>query len=133
MSDWFKEKDAVSSRFLDSWIEYSGVPAQVMTGLGHLEGKEVHILADGTVHTPQTVESGQITLDNEYSEVLVGLQYISEIRPMLSDVPSQSGTAIGRMQRIINLDITLYDSLGMHIGKESQEDVHFAPTEDDEE
>ena len=122
MSDWFKGSTAQEGQFLDSWIEYSGVPAQVMTGLDHLEGKEVHILADGMVHPPTVVVSGEVTLNGEYSEVLIGLPYITEIRPLLADIPDTKGTSIGRMQRTCYIDVILYNSLGMYIGRDDSED-----------
>jgi hypothetical protein len=122
LSDWFTGTEAVEGQFLDSWIEYSGPPANHMAGLSHLEGKLVHILADGTVHPPQIVVAGQVTLNNKYSEVLIGLQYITEIRPFLMDLPSKTGTAFGRMQRIVNVDVNLYNSLGMYLGRDDSED-----------
>lgn len=125
MADQFKGTKASQGEFLDSWIEYSGVSESIMAGLEHLEGKEVHILANGTVHPTRIVQNGQITLDNEYTEVLVGLQYITEIRPYLKEIPTKTGNTVGRMQRVINVDVNLYKSLGMVIGRDDQVDGEY--------
>ncbi|MFX7040737.1 hypothetical protein ABTH85_18755, partial [Acinetobacter baumannii] len=48
-----------------------GSPTLVVTGLDHLEGCLVDILADGNPHPRRTVEDGEITLDFEASVVHV--------------------------------------------------------------
>lgn len=122
MYDMLRPKIAEDGRYLDSFLVYDGTPTQTVTGLEHLEGKEVNILADGTVHPPLTVVSGQIELNNTYSLIVVGLQYITEIRPLLVDAGLKDGTSLGRSQRITNLNIDFYDSLGCVYGKDDSED-----------
>jgi len=53
-----------------------------LTGLWHLEGKSVQILADGAVHPSRTVTAGAITLDDSYSVVHVGLPYTSDLQTL---------------------------------------------------
>ena len=119
----FKSPDSIDARFLDSFAHYFGSPVNVITGLEHLEGEEVHILADGTAHPTRTVVGGEILLNNTYANVVVGKQFISEIWPMLPEIPTgDSGTAFGRMQRITDIDIDLYRTLGIYIGRWSAED-----------
>jgi hypothetical protein len=57
-------------------------PALVWTGLGHLEGQEVVLVADGLVLEPTTVAGGQVVLDTPASELVVGLPYAHVIEPM---------------------------------------------------
>jgi len=121
MEDEFTGTQASEGRFLDSHM-VATPSAGVVTGLEHLEGFAVDILADGTVHPERTVSGGQVTLDNSYSEVVVGLQYVSEVRPYLADVPTQGGTSFGRSQRITDVDIDFYKSLGGYIGRYDSED-----------
>ena len=64
---------------MDSGITYNGAPTTTITGLDHLEGKEVTALADGSVVTGKTVSSGQITLGTEASVVHVGLPYTGKL------------------------------------------------------
>jgi hypothetical protein len=57
-------------------------PALVWTGLGHLEGREVALVADGLVLERTTVSGGQVVLDRPASELVVGLPYTHVIEPM---------------------------------------------------
>jgi hypothetical protein len=59
----------------------------VISGLSHLEGAEVSILADGSVHPTRTVASGRITLQAAASVVLVGLAYAGEIETLDVTIP----------------------------------------------
>ena len=120
--DQFKSESAEWGRFLDSHLVYQGIAVDRISGLGHLEGKEVHILANGTVHPPLVVLGGAIVLNTNYSHVVIGLQYISEIRPLLADLPLQDGTAFGRVQRVTNVDIDFYRSLGIYLGRDDTTD-----------
>ena len=72
---------------LDSHITITNDPAtDVITGLDHLEGYEVQILADGAVHPNRTVVSGSITLQLEAEEVIVGLQFIPSVVTLTPEV-----------------------------------------------
>lgn len=65
-------------------------PADVWSGLDHLEGREVTIVADGVMQPPQTVRSGTITLEEEVNSVEIGLAYTHIIEPL---PPAQSNPA----------------------------------------
>lgn len=67
-----------------------------VTGLEHLEGKTVSILADGAVHPDRVVSAGQITLEDAASVVVVGLPYESILQPSKIDADFSDGTAQGR-------------------------------------
>lgn len=77
-SRFFADQD--HAFYVDSGLTYDGAPTTTVTGLRHLEGLEVQILADGAVHPPQTVTNGSITLeDGETASVIsVGLGYNSD-------------------------------------------------------
>lgn len=68
--------------FVDSGLTYDGSPVSTVTGLWHLEGKAVQILADGAVHPSRTVSGGSITLDDTYSVIHVGLAYTSDLKTL---------------------------------------------------
>ncbi|TGV14887.1 hypothetical protein EN786_37025, partial [Mesorhizobium sp. M4B.F.Ca.ET.143.01.1.1] len=44
---------------VDCGLSYSGAPVNVVSGLGHLNGETVDVLADGKVFRGLTVASGQ--------------------------------------------------------------------------
>jgi hypothetical protein len=76
-----------SSFFVDSGLSYSGPPADVFTGLDHLNGEVVAVYADGQALTgPFTVAGGTVTLAEEYSNVHIGLPITAEIETLDLDV-----------------------------------------------
>lgn len=77
--------------FVDSGLTYDGAPVSSLTGLWHLEGQSVQILADGAVHPARTVTGGAITLDDSYSVVHVGLAYTSDLQTLPLALETQSG------------------------------------------
>ncbi len=95
----------------------SGSPTTTVTGLSHLEGATVSVLADGAVAPDKTVSGGQITLSTAASKVQVGLGYTSLIKPMRLEIPLQDGTAQGRHTKVHQFVVRLYKSLGGHFAE----------------
>lgn len=117
----FNSDSSANGRFLDSFIEYSGAAATTFSGLSHLEGKTVHIIADGAVEAPRVVTSGQVSIPYAASNVAIGLNYESEVIPCVADVTMKDGTLLGRKQRVIKIDVELYRSLGISYGRETED------------
>jgi hypothetical protein len=107
------QKDAF---FVDCGLTYEGAPATVISGLDHLEAKEVAILADGAVHVRRTVASGQITLLQAASKVQVGLPYRGQFLSPRIEAGATDGTAQGKIKRIDKLTLRLYRSGGGQAG-----------------
>lgn len=82
------------------------------SGLGHLEGDTVGIVADGYVTDNQVVASGDVSIDEYASVVHVGLRYSAFIRLLPVEFPSL-GTIQGREKSISELHIYLTDSYGL--------------------
>jgi len=117
MEDEWLDGVSTNMRYVDSApAAYSGAPISVVTGLGHLEGEVVQVLADGATHPDRTVVGGSITLDAAYSDVVVGLGYVSEMETLSLDVPDPEGSSMGKMARIDHLSLRFYESLGGEIG-----------------
>ncbi len=94
--------------FVDSGITYDGSSTTSITGLAHLIGREVSILADGAVQANQTVPpSGTITLTTAASIVNVGLPIIATVKTMPLDAGAADGTAQGKTKRITNTTVRL--------------------------
>lgn len=106
--------------FVHSGIIYSGTPADTITGLSHLEGMEVAVLADGNVvanaTNPMTVTSGQITLPIAASKVIVGLPYTSDLETLNVDTNLADGTMQGRKVRISKVVVRVLNSRGGWMG-----------------
>lgn len=102
--------------FVDSGLTYSGAPATTISGLSHLDGQTVAVLADGGVHRPLVVTSGRIVLDAPASRVHAGLGFRSVASPMPNDDGAARGTAQGKTKRVANIDVRVYESLGFRVG-----------------
>ncbi len=87
-----------------------------ITGLNHLEGQTVQILADGSVRPSQVVSHGKIVLTDPAATVQVGLGYNSDLETLRLEAGSQDGTALGKTRRIHRLGILFHQSLGIAIG-----------------
>lgn len=76
-------------------------PTMTVSGLDHLEGMQVSILADGVVVAPQTVTDGSVTLLAPASTIVAGLGYAVQIQTLYADFASQV-TVQGRRKSIYN-------------------------------
>lgn len=102
--------------YVDSGLTYSGSPATSISGLNHLEGETVTILADGAAHSNKIVSSGAITLDRSASKVHVGLGYTSTLRTMRIEGGSVDGVSQGKVKRIHDVTVRLYETVGAKVG-----------------
>lgn len=109
------------SVYLDSCLSFiKEEGSREVSGLSHLEGKEVCIFADGAEMTPQVVKGGKITLERDARNVLVGLRMKSEYIPQTLIVAVNNGSGVGDVQRIDHVTLTLWDSLGGNVGDSSK-------------
>lgn len=86
------------------------------TGLDHLNGETVSILADGAVHPPKTVSAGVITLDYPAGTVIAGLPYTHTYRSLKWEAGSATGTAQGQTKRIHGVTMVVLAALNARIG-----------------
>ena len=94
-----------------------------LTGLDHIEGKDVSVLGDGyVVASPNnpayevlTVDGGAITLPRPYAVVQVGLPYISDLETL--DVDTAEGETMADKKMIVS-KVTLHveDTRGIWVG-----------------
>lgn len=89
-------------------------PSFTFSGLDHLEGCTVEILADGSVLPTQVVTNGAITLTIAASQVLAGLGYTAEFST-LPPAFSESGADNLRMQ-FKHLHVRFYNSREPEVG-----------------
>lgn len=77
----------------------TGTPTAVWGGLGHLNGKEVSVIADGRIQPSETVSSGSITLSQSFVSVTAGLAFTHIIEPL---PPSNIGASgLGKAVRLV--------------------------------
>lgn len=86
-----------------------------LSGLDHLEGKEVAILADGDVHPSRTVVEGGITLNRPCGVVHVGLPYTSTIQTLAIDNPGGE-TLFDKNKIVSKVSMLVESSRGIYAG-----------------
>ena len=91
------------------------VPTTIVTGLNHLEGMTVSILADGGVMPPQIVTNGVITLQTAASQIVVGLPYICQLQSFYLEAPAQTTTQ-GARKNISSVIVRVEASRGLQVG-----------------
>lgn len=92
-------------------------PTTVVSGLNHLEGKTVSVLADGGVAGPLTVTNGSITLEEPASAITVGLPYICQLQTPYLDVPGLMGSTVqANRKNIYNVSVRMERSRGLTVG-----------------
>ena len=91
-------------------------PVTTVSGLWHLEGKTVGILADGNVQPRQVVSGGAIVLEQPATAILVGLPYVSRLETLYLDIPGEAPTAAGRRKKINAVTVRMEKSRGMKVG-----------------
>lgn len=113
--------------FLDSGIIYNGPLTDTITGLSHLEGRIVSILADGEVLDEQRVDGGEISLAAQVRNVRVGLSYRPKLTPMRMDVVFQTGATHGSIKKISELVISFHNAANVQYGRADTElfDIDF--------
>ena len=107
--------DIEDAYFVDCGLTYDGIPATTISGLTHLEGEEVTILADGSVSPAQTVTGGTITLPHSASVVHVGLGYTAELQTLDLDLSSLRQSANAR-RRVTEVLVKVERSRGLWAG-----------------
>jgi hypothetical protein len=113
------DADIENAFFIDSGLSYDGAPATTISGLDHLEGEAVQILADGATHPDKTVVSGAITLDRTASKVHIGLYKNRDVGLLRIEAGSADGTAQGKIKRISSVAIRFFQSVGILFGPDA--------------
>jgi len=83
-----------------------------ISGLSHLEGESVSVLADGYNAGTYTVASGEITLATPAKKAIVGKGFSALLEPMPPEMPTQAGSARGRQVRATEATVLVHRSLG---------------------
>lgn len=121
--------------FLDSALTGSaGSPQATWSGLEHLEGKTVGILADGSPAGSQTVAGGSITLNVAASEVQIGLAFTPELELMPLELALEDGTSIGAPKSVARVVLRFLNTVGIQAtasGRTAGIEIPFRQVSDD--
>lgn len=116
---WEEGGGLADAFFVDSGLTYSGAPADLISGLGHLEGMTLAALGDGATHPNVTVLAGQVQMMREASKWQLGLPYTGTIRTMRLEAGAADGTAQGKIKRISRMVIRFWQSLAGTAGPDT--------------
>lgn len=99
--------------FVDSGLEYKGVPVTELSGLDHLEGHVVVVFADGGERKDRpTVTGGKITLSRPASHVVVGLPIVARAKTLPFEMMTQKGSTKGESKQAAHVYVEMYESAG---------------------
>ena len=121
MSGFDFGSDITDAYFVDSGLTYSGSAATTISGLDHLEGQTVSVLADGSVHPDVTVSSGAVTLQRSVTKAHIGLPFTSKVETLRVDGGSALGSSQGKVKRISEVTVRLFRSVGLKVGTSTSE------------
>ena len=103
--------------FLDASVSKKSTQAFTeVTGLAHLNGREVVVLLDGTPVRGLTVSNGTITLPRAAHTAHIGLSYTATLQTLPIEYELADGSSQGRKRRIVELILKVLDSQGGLVG-----------------
>jgi hypothetical protein len=114
------EGGALSNSFaVDCGLSYYGPPTGTVTGLSHLDGQTVDVLAHNKVHKGLRVLDGSVTLPGGdiAANIHVGLPFSAEADTLELDVGAKDGSLLGRRKKVAKVILSLLDTdlSGLHI------------------
>jgi len=127
-ADHFSLADPLTGENIDgsTWPAYtSGGEVRKLktsfTGMDHLAGRDIAILADGAPRDNATVDSnGAFTLTEPAATVHAGLPYNTNIKTLRLEGGVQTGTAQGKTKRIMSVTLRLHETLGVACGPDAE-------------
>jgi len=106
---------AVEAAFRNTAFTDWSRAVDVVGGLDHLEGETVSILADGNEMPQQEVEGGEITFDDTYSVIHVGLPIQADLETLNLDTVNAE-TFVDKQKLISKVTVMVQDSRGGKVG-----------------
>jgi len=117
LTQFFDNETAIEDAcFADSSILYDGSATTTLSGINHLNGESLTVLADGAQLTNLTPINGRVTLPVSASKVLVGFGYDSKGQKLRSDAGAADGTALGKTRIINRVGFNLLNTLDLKLG-----------------
>jgi len=96
----------------------SATSTDTLTGLSHLEGETIDVVADGAYKGEFVVSGGQVTIDRQADVIYGGLNFIPIVETMPLNIPLQNGPNAALPKRIVRVGMELYESNGVLVNNE---------------
>lgn len=88
-----------------------------LTGLWHLEGRTLAILADGSVQPAVTVVEGSVEIPRAAGSILAGLPYACDLETL--DIEAGQPTLQGRSKRVQEVVLRVKSTRGLSVGPDA--------------
>lgn len=116
------EYGAVEDAFMvDCGLSYDGAPLSLVTGLDHLEGEAVSVLADGVIYRDRIVSGGEVSIPVDASKWHVGLPYNAIAETLELDVGGKDGSVVGRRKRINSVILSVLETANIYVRSASRD------------
>lgn len=116
--DWGDDQE--DCFFVDCGLTYDGEATDNLSGADHLATETAAILADGASHSDVTIGAdGTFSLNRKASVVHAGFAYESILETMPLEPTGAQGYAQSRRQRINEVVIRFYKTLGCQFGRDA--------------
>ena len=89
--------------------------ASIFSGLTHLEGETVGVIADGGVEPTAVVSAGAITLSRSFARVQVGLPMVCDAQTLDLEA-SEKDTSLGDFKHVTRVILNVLDTRGAQVG-----------------
>lgn len=120
-----KDADSEATQALlccsDSSVIYNGAPTTTISGLDHLEGQSVCVLADGSPVADKTVSGGEIELDDAAAIVIAGLPYECILTPTALETNDPNSLSKVAVKGVTRLTVELWKSMGGQVSASNGE------------
>lgn len=115
------DKDLVAPAnafMVDCGVTYSGAAVTTVSGLAHLEGQTVELLADAARLPNVVVTGGEITLPNSRtaSTIQIGLPIENSVTMLEAPALAEDGSSLGRKKRAFSVTVKCLDMQGLAVG-----------------
>lgn len=115
IADNLQDLDREDMVCVDSAFTYDSTATSTITGLSHLEGETVEILADGASHPDRVVAGGEISLTRDASVVQIGIPYESVLKTVEIVGGNRRGNSEGIISRIHKASVKFLNTNGASI------------------
>lgn len=85
------------------------------TGLGHLEGEEIHVLVDGYYDGLKTVVSGGVTSDTPGTTMDCGYAVSPHVKLLPVERELPTGTMAGEIRRVVSVLVDMNSTVGLEV------------------
>jgi hypothetical protein len=119
--------DARRSHFVDCGLQYADEanPIAHVTGLDHLAGQQISVLADGSViRGIQVRADGSFDLPFPAAFISAGLPYRMLVQTLDPEIRAEQGSLAGERRNVIRAILQLQETRGLEVGPD---ETHLVP------